>query len=197
MNETYKTENLNQNQIIQQKQTDLKRLTQQNESLNEDLTRVNEDIYMLKQNMIQTESLYKTCQNKLAEKSAEYNDLEDRLGRVQSDLKAYQQRYQYTADEINSRENKIIQLEYEIEETSNQLQLVRLQSQELTSSNSNLKQDFDQLIEQKRNAEKELTRMESVVSELQMNFTSTHQQLKKEVSSLKSLKILFCSYFHN
>lgn len=186
MNETYKTENLNQNQIIQQKQTDLKRLTQQNESLNEDLTRVNEDIYMLKQNMIQTESLYKTCQNKLAEKSAEYNDLEDRLGRVQSDLKAYQQRYQYTADEINSRENKIIQLEYEIEETSNQLQLVRLQSQELTSSNSNLKQDFDQLIEQKRNAEKELTRMESVVSELQMNFTSTHQQLKKEVSSLKS-----------
>ncbi len=197
MNETYKTENLNQNQIIQQKQTDLKRLTQQNESLNEDLTRVNEDIYMLKQNMIQTESLYKTCQNKLAEKSAEYNDLEDRLGRVQSDLKAYQQRYQYTADEINSRENKIIQLEYEIEETSNQLQLVRLQSQELTSSNSNLKQDFDQLIEQKRNAEKELTRMESVVSELQMNFTSTHQQLKKEVSSLKSLKILFCSNFHD
>lgn len=195
MNETYKTENLNQNQIIQQKQNELKRLTQQNESLNEDLTKVNEDIYMLKQNMIQTESLYKTCQNKLAEKSAEYNDLEDRLGRVQSDLKAHQQRYQYTADEINSRENKIIQLEYEIEETSNQLQLVRLQNQELTSSNSNLKQDFDQLIEQKRNAEKELTRMESVVSELQMNFTSTHQQLKKEVS-LKSLKSYFVHFYN-
>jgi chromosome segregation ATPase len=195
LNETYKTENLNQNQIIQQKQNELKRLTQQNESLNEDLTQVNEDIYMLKQNMIQTESLYKTCQNKLAEKSAEYNDLEDRLGRVQSDLKAHQQRYQYTADEINSRENKIIQLEYEIEETSNQLQLVRLQNQELTSSNSNLKQDFDQLIEQKRNAEKELTRMESVVSELQMNFTSTHQQLKKEVS-LKSLKSYFVHFYN-
>ena len=195
MNETYKTENLNQNQIIQQKQNELKRLTQQNESLNEDLTKVNEDIYMLKQNVIQTESLYKTCQNKLAEKSAEYNDLEDRLGRVQSDFKAHQQRYQYTADEINSRENKIIQLEYEIEETSNQLQLVRLQNQELTSSNSNLKQDFDQLIEQKRNAEKELTRMESVVSELQMNFTSTHQQLKKEVS-LKRLKSYFVHFYN-
>jgi len=96
-------------------------------------------------------------------------------------LKLHIQKYQYTADEINSRENKIVQLEYENEETANQLQLTKLQNNELLTSNNNLKQDFELLIDQKRNAEKELTRMESVISELQMNFTSTHQQLKKEV----------------
>ncbi len=97
-------------------------------------------------------------------------------------MKLHIQKYQYTADEINSRENKIVQLEYENEETANQLQLTKLQNNELLTSNNNLKQDFELLIDQKRNAEKELTRMESVISELQMNFTSTHQQLKKEVN---------------
>ena len=109
------------------------------------------------------------------------DELEDRLTKSQSDLKSHIQKYQYTADEINHRENKIVQLEYENEETSNQLQLIKLQNNELMTSNNNLKQDFEVLIDQKRNAEKELTRMESVISELQMNFTSTHQQLKKEV----------------
>lgn len=110
-------------------------------------------------------------------------DLDDRLAKVATDFKIHQQKYIYTADEMNSRESKLIQLEYENEETMNQLQLIKLQNQELMNTNINLKQDFDHLIEQKRNLEKELTRMESVISELQMNFTSTHQQLKKEVFS--------------
>jgi len=52
----------------------------------------------------------------------------------------------------------------------------------LLSVNENLKNDYEQLMEQKRNAEKEITRLETTLSEIQMNFTSSHQQLKKEVT---------------
>ena len=101
--------------------------------------------------------------------------------KLQSDFKNYQHKFQFTVDDINARENKITQLEYELEEITNQLQLVKLQNQELLNANDNLKNDYDQLLEQKRNAEKEITRLETTLSEIQMNFTSSHQHLKKEV----------------
>ena len=107
--------------------------------------------------------------------------MDNRLLKLQNDFKAYQQKYQYTNDDINTRENKVTQLEYELEEITNQLQLVKFQNQELLNSQDHLKTDFDQLMEQKRNAEKEITRLETTLSEIQMNFTSSHQQLKKEV----------------
>ena len=47
---------------------------------------------------------------------------------------------------------------------------------------NNLKNDIDQLIEHKRNGEKEITHLEQSISELQLNLTNTHQQHKKEVS---------------
>ena len=96
-------------------------------------------------------------------------------------MKHFQQKYQYTFEDITCRDNKITQLEYEIEETTNQAQMIKLQNQELLNANGNFKNDYDILLEQKRNAEKEITRLESVASELQMNFTSSIQQLKKEV----------------
>ena len=52
----------------------------------------------------------------------------------------------------------------------------------MLNANETLKNDYDQLMEQKRNAEKEITRLETTLSEIQMNFTSSHQQLKKEVT---------------
>lgn len=112
-----------------------------------------------------------------------YDDLDNRLLKLQNEFKCYQQKFQYTLDDINARENKVIQLEYELEEVSNQSQLIKSQNQELLNANENLKNDYDQLMEQKRNAEKEITRLETTLSEIQMNFTSSHQQLKKEVKA--------------
>ncbi len=72
-------------------------------------------------------------------------------------------------------------MEYDLEESANSLRLSKTHFQELEQANLNLKNDYDELCEQKRNADRELTRMESTISELQMDFTETHQQLKKEV----------------
>ena len=111
-----------------------------------------------------------------------YEDLDSRLLKLQNEFKNYQQKFQFTIDDINARENKLIQFEYDLEETSNQAQLIKSQNQELLNANENLKNDYEQLLEQKRNAEKEITRLETTLSEIQMNFTSSHQQLKKEVN---------------
>jgi chromosome segregation ATPase len=110
-----------------------------------------------------------------------FEDLDSRLLKLQNEFKSYQQKFQYTIDDINARENKSIQLEYELEEVSNQSQLLKSQNQELLNTTESLKNDYEQLMEQKRNAEKEITRLETTLSEIQMNFTSSHQQLKKEV----------------
>lgn len=101
--------------------------------------------------------------------------------KLQNEFKSYQAKYQYTLEDIQTRDNKLTQIEYDLEETSNQLQITKHQNQELINVNNNLKSDFDQLLEQKRSCEKEITQLESNISELQMNFTSSHQQLKKEV----------------
>lgn len=97
----------------------------------------------------------------------------------------YQQRFQFTQEDIQQREAKLSQLEYELEEASNQLQLTKCQNQELQNEVNNLKGDLNVMIEQKRNSDREITRLESTVSELQMDFTSSHQQLRKEIARLE------------
>jgi chromosome segregation ATPase len=108
--------------------------------------------------------------------------LDERQIKLTSEFKAYQQRFQFTHDDIQARENRISQIEFDLEDTSNQLQVTKSQLQDLQTSNASLKNDYDVLLEQKRNTDREITRLESTVSELQMDFTANHQQLKKEVS---------------
>jgi chromosome segregation ATPase len=112
--------------------------------------------------------------------------LEDRLLKMQNEFKSFQQKFQYTYEDMLTRDNKITQLEYDLEESMNQSKLIKLQNQELLNVNENLKVDYDELIEQKRNCEKEITRLEGNISEIQMNFTSVHQQLKKEIARLEA-----------
>lgn len=176
-----KNENSTLNQQLQAKNTEIKKLIQDNKNLNNEFDKVNEEYSKVLECLSQTEAAVKSVQNKLNERTEENNELENRLSKLQADFKAYQQKYQYTHDDIISRENKYVQLEYELEEVGNQLQLIKTQNQELLNTNSNFKNDYEQLLEQKRNCEKEITHLESTISELQMNFTSNHQQLKKEV----------------
>ena len=103
------------------------------------------------------------------------------LEKCQHDFKAYQQKFQFTIEDINVRENKQTQLEYELEEALNHSQIIKQQNQELLHANSGAKLDYERLADQKRQAEKEITRLESAISELQMSFTSSHQQLRNEV----------------
>ncbi len=112
--------------------------------------------------------------------------MEDRLLKMQNEFKSFQQKFQYTYEDMLTRDNKITQLEYDLEESMNQSKLIKLQNQELLNVNENLKVDYDELIEQKRNCEKEITRLEGNISEIQMNFTSVHQQLKKEIARLEA-----------
>ncbi len=105
-------------------------------------------------------------------------------------MNAHQQRYQFTIDDIAIRDNKLTQLEYELEETLNHSQMIKQQNQEILNSNKNAKLDYDHLLEQKRIADKEITRLESTVSEIQMTFTSSHQQLRNEVHLI--LKLFKC-----
>lgn len=176
-----KNENSTLTQQIQAKNSEVKKLIQDNKNLNNEFDKVNEEYSKVLECLSQTEAAVKSVQNKLNERTEENNELENRLSKLQADFKAYQQKYQYTHDDIISRENKYVQLEYELEEVGNQLQLIKTQNQELLNTNSNFKNDYEQLLEQKRNCEKEITHLESTISELQMNFTSNHQQLKKEV----------------
>lgn len=177
-----KNENSTLNQQLQAKNSEVKKLIQDNKNLNNEFDKVNEEYSKVLECLSQTEAAVKSVQNKLTERTEENNELENRLSKLQADFKAYQQKYQYTHDDIISRENKYVQLEYELEEVGNQLQLIKTQNQELLNTNSNFKNDYEQLFEQKRNCEKEITHLESTISELQMNFTSNHQQLKKEVN---------------
>jgi chromosome segregation ATPase len=110
-----------------------------------------------------------------------FNELDERQIKLTTEFKAYQQRFQYTHEDIHSRENRISQMEYELEDVANQLEMSKSHLQDLQNSNANLKSDYDTLLEAKRNTDREITRLETTVSELQMDFTSNHQQLKKEV----------------
>lgn len=112
------------------------------------------------------------------------------MAKLTNDFKMYQQKFQYTSEDILVRDNKIVQMEYEVEESKNECQMIKSQCQELMHANNSLKADYDQLIEQKRNCDKEITRLESTISELQMNLTSTHQQFKKEVVLNFKLRII-------
>ena len=98
-----------------------------------------------------------------------------------SEMKAYQQKYKFTNEDIEMRDNRLIQAEYDLEEATNQIESMKSKNNGLVVATNTLKDDYDQLVEQKRNAEKEITRLEEVISELQMNLTSSHQHLKKEV----------------
>ena len=110
--------------------------------------------------------------------------MEERLGKLTNEFKAYQQRFQYTSDDIESRDNKLTQLEYEIEELKNELQMAKNQFHELNNVNNSLKIDYDELLEQKRNKDKDNQNLENTITELQMNFTQNTQQLKKEISRM-------------
>ena len=101
-------------------------------------------------------------------------------------MKAYQQKYKFTNEDIEMRDNRLIQAEYDLEEATNQLESIKSKNNELVVATNTLRDDYDQLMEQKRNAEKEMTRLEEVISELQMNLTSSHQHLKKEVSRVEA-----------
>lgn len=76
-------------------------------------------------------------------------------------------------------------MEYHLEESLNQSQILKNQNQELIKANASAKNDYDDLFQQKRNADKEITRLEAHCSELQMNFTSQQQKLKLEIARLE------------
>ena len=131
--------------------------------------------------IIKSNSLFNLFLNSL--KTLKWIELEERLSKCQADLQAHQLSYQYTVEDVAVRDAKNQQLEYDLEELTNQIEMTKKQNQELLNANTQFKDDFDQLMDQKRKAEREITQLESANSELQMNFTSTHQQLKKEVST--------------
>jgi len=85
-----------------------------------------------------------------------------------------------------SRENRATQLEYDLEETINQLQLLKNQNSELLKANASARADYDSLLEAKRSVDKENMRLESSISEIQLNFTSSCQQLKAEIGRLEA-----------
>lgn len=114
-----------------------------------------------------------------------YEELDGRLMKLTNEFKNYQQKFQFTSEDVQLRDGKIVQMEYEIEESKNDLQMLKTQHQELLQANNSLKEDYEQLLDLKQNCEKEITRLESTISELQMNFTSSHQQLKKEINRLE------------
>lgn len=114
------------------------------------------------------------------------NELDKELSRVQDDYRSYQHKYQYTGEDIASRENRANQLEYELEESQNQCHLLKSQNSEVMSAISSAKADYEQLLEMKRNCGRENARLESCLSELQMTFTSTQQQLKNEIGQLEA-----------
>lgn len=57
------------------------------------------------------------------------NDLDSRLMRIANEYKSYQQKYQYTLDDIQMHETKLSNMEFELEEAQNQIHLLRLENQ--------------------------------------------------------------------
>lgn len=58
----------------------------------------------------------------------------------------------------------------------------------MNNLNNNFKEETERLTDQKRKLEKDITHLEQIISDLQLNLTNTQQQLKKEVS-LKELNL--------
>lgn len=114
--------------------------------------------------------------------NSKFLNLEERYNKLSSDTRYYQNKYKFTAEDIAKHENHIGQIEYQLEETMNQLQMLKSQNYELNNLNNTYKIENERLIEQKRSLEKEITRLEQVISELQLNLTNSQQQQKKEVS---------------
>lgn len=100
--------------------------------------------------------------------------------RMANEYKSYQQKYQYTLDDIQMHETKLSNMEFELEEAQNQIHLLRLENQDLSNTHSNLKTEYECLSDQKASCEKEITRLEGSISDLQMELTSAHQQFKNE-----------------
>ena len=70
-NDSLRNENLNLNQQVQNKNYELKKMSQENEGLNNDLEKVNEEYSKLMHCLSQTENNLKSMQNKLNEKIEE------------------------------------------------------------------------------------------------------------------------------
>ena len=180
--EKHTNEAANLNKLLQDKGSEIKKLHSKVQDLNENEDKLSFEISKLEGSLSQSESNANMNFTKLTEKIDECNELDTQLEQYKTDYRTYQQKYQYTAEDIAKRDNKLTQMEYEFEETLNHSQILKQQNQELINANNSAKSDYDNLVEQKRNSDKEITRLESAISELQMSFTSTHQQLKMEVS---------------
>ncbi|CAF0853486.1 unnamed protein product [Brachionus calyciflorus] len=183
--EACKQENLRVNQMYNEKCSDYKKLSQDNECLNEEIEKINQEYNKLIILMEQSENALNINQAKLNEKIEDCNDLDERLNKLTNEFKAYQQKFQYTLDDIVSRDNRLTQCEYEVEETKNELQMAKNQFQELLLSHNSLKLDYEQILEQKKNKDKENANLENTITEIQMNFTQTSQQLKKEIARME------------
>lgn len=206
-NESLRQDNLELNLELTAKVTELRNLSDETERQASELSRVNEENSRLNDCLNHTEVSLRDCQLKLQDKTDEVgstsfnfnilshqkslpilvfeskkcNDLDSRLLRMGNEFKSYQQKYQYTLDDIQMHETKLSNMEFELEEAQNQIHLLRLENQDLNNTYSNLKADFEYLSEQKANCEREITRLEGSISDLQMELTSAHQQFKKDV----------------
>ncbi len=69
--ESQKNENASQAQQLQAKQAEIKRLNQKIEDFEDDLAKSNEELVSYRQNLAQTEALFKATQIKLGERSME------------------------------------------------------------------------------------------------------------------------------
>ena len=105
---------------------------------------------------------------------------------MQGDLRCYQSKYQYTGEDIAAREHKLTQLEYEVEETQSQCQLLRAQNSDLRGAVCGGKAEYEQLLEVKRGGEREVARLEGLVGEVQAGAAASGQQLRAEVGQLEA-----------
>lgn len=71
LHESQKNENASQVQQIQAKQAEIKKLNQKIEDLEDDLAKSNEEMVTYRQNLAQSEALFKATQIKLGERSME------------------------------------------------------------------------------------------------------------------------------
>lgn len=103
--------------------------------------------------------------------------------KLTSEFKQYQQKFQYTQEDMEIREGKLYNMEFELDEAQNQAHLLKLENQELQKARATFKADYDSLAEQKSECEREITRLEGCISDLQLNLTTSHQQFNKEACS--------------
>ena len=81
---------------------------------------------------------------------------DEMVRKYQADLLAYQERHSHTNSEFTSREERIQQLEYELEEYKSELQIKNRQIADMQDNMNELKIQLTSLREQNVSAEKEV-----------------------------------------